>query len=122
MRQEGLTVGLASGLILALAFIAGASALGPAVQHIDVLPSASNANTPPAGATLTGQAVAVGNAAPPTVMQSPSLSSVSALSTDGGATVALLFLPILTGYSSGSSTRTGRAGLPRVRGRVLRLS
>lgn len=104
MRQARLALGVASGLVLALVFVAGANALGPAAQHIDLLPAASSSVTPPQGAVLTGQAVTTGNLAPsPSPSQSPSLSSVGALTTDGSGAVALLTVPILIAAAGGFS-------------------
>ncbi len=110
MKERGFVVGASAGLLIALMFVAGASLLGPAASHIDlvrpatpvVTPSGSGLSTP-AGSQVTtaptGQATTEA-ASPPTT--GPSLSSVSALSTDSGTSLGLLFLPILGGILIGA--------------------
>lgn len=89
-------------------FVAGASLLGPAASHIDLVNSATP-STPASGITtpsasqvtiaVTGQATTEAVLVP---ASGPSFSSLSALSTDTGSSLGLLFLPILLGVLIGA--------------------
>jgi len=100
MKLEGLSVGVSAGLLLALFLVAGASFVGPAASHIDLVgsvsaPASQSGNSSPSGAQVTGSVVVQPATEPDTALPpSPSISSLGSLSTDTGSTLGLLFLPI----------------------------
>jgi hypothetical protein len=110
MKERGFVVGASAGLLIALMFVAGASLLGSATSHIDLVHAAS----PPVAASGSGLSTPAGSqvTTPPTVQVTteaalpsttgPSISSVSALSTDSGTSLGLLFVPILVGILIGA--------------------
>jgi hypothetical protein len=108
MKPGGFVGGASAGVLFALLFVAGASLLGPAASHIDLVNSAAPA-TPQSGiATPSGSQVTMvvtGQAtteAVPAPASAPSFSSLSALSNDSGSSLGLLFLPILLGVLIGA--------------------
>jgi hypothetical protein len=110
MKTGGFVVGASAGLLFALMFVGGASLLGPAASHIDLIHAVAPSTTQRGSGLSTPSSVQVttaptdqvtteGALAPTT---GPSISSVSALATDSGASLGLLFLPILVGTLIGA--------------------
>ncbi len=95
MKPGGFVVGASAGLLLALLFIAGASALGSSALHIDLIHGTSSVMPGLATATPSAGEGAQANSATPPSAPTPSFSSVSGLSTDGGGSLAALFVPVL---------------------------
>jgi hypothetical protein len=106
MRTSGFIVGVSAGLIFALLFVAGVSLLGPSASHIDLVHAITQTATPSNGVSpTTGQSS--GMATTQTVTQNVAapqvpFSSLSALSTEHGAMIGLLLLPVLLGAFVGA--------------------
>jgi len=103
-------VGASAGLLIALIFVAGASLLGPAASHIDlvhaatppVTPAGSGLSTPAGVQVTTGPTGQLTTEAVSASTSGPSISSVGALSTDSGTSLGLLLVPILAGVLIGA--------------------
>ncbi|MDG6925826.1 MAG: hypothetical protein JRN09_04685 [Nitrososphaerota archaeon] len=95
MKPEGFVLGASAGLLLALLFIAGASAFGSSALHIDLIHGISSVSSGMATAAPPAGEGAQTNSATSPSSPPPSFSSVSGLSTDGGRSLAALLVPIL---------------------------
>jgi hypothetical protein len=103
MKLGGFVAGASAGLLLALLFVAGTSALGPSVLHIDLAHGNPWGYSVPSVGTPSAVAQAQTGTAPMAAAQSPSFSSLSALSSDGTGSLALLFVPVLLGLLVGGA-------------------
>lgn len=90
---------MAAGLFLALALVAGVTAIGPSLQRVDLSPTPVAANAQ-GQSNVSGQPPSIGGSQ--ASAQSAPISAVSSLSTEGSASLGLLFVPILAGIAGGA--------------------